>query len=91
MILRTKLILVGLLVILLIGVPPGLGQQPPADIRENLYSIWLRLSLMGYNQSEIEAVLIGVTPEHLKRIKKQLRQDILNSLSNAQLLVHSTR
>ena len=37
MILRTKVILVCLLVILLIGVPPGLGQQPPADKKGNLY------------------------------------------------------
>ena len=62
MILRTKVILIGLLVVLLVGVPPGLGQQPPVDSQGNLYSIWLKLSLMGHNQSEIEAILNGVTP-----------------------------
>ena len=85
MILRTKVILVGLLVILLIGVPPGLGQQPPADKKGNLYSIWLKLSLMGHNQSEIEAILNGVTPEQLNRIKNQLRRDVLNSLQRLNL------
>ena len=85
MILRTKVILIGLLVILLVGVPPGLGQQPPADSRGNLYSIWLKLSLMGHNQSEIEAILNGVTPEQLNRIKNQLRRDVLNSLRRLNL------
>ena len=80
MILRTKAILIGLLVVLLVGVPPGLGQQPPVDSQGNLYSIWLKLSLMGHNQSEIEAVLNGVTPEQLNRIKNQLRRDVLNTL-----------
>ena len=85
MILRTKVILVGLLVILLIGVPPGLGQQPPTDKKGNLYSIWLKLSLMGYNQSEIEAILNGVTPEQVKRIKIQLRRDVISSLRRLNL------
>ena len=85
MILRTKVILVGLLVILLIGVPPGLGQQPLEDKKGNLYSIWLKLSLMGYNQSEIEAILNGVTPEQVKRIKIQLRRDVISSLRRLNL------
>jgi hypothetical protein len=85
MILRTKVILIGLLVVLLVGVPPGLGQQPPADSQGNLYSIWLKLSLMGHNQSEIEAIMNGVTPEQLNRIKNQLRRDVLNSLRRLNL------
>ena len=85
MILRTKAILIGLLVVLLVGVPPGLGQQPPVDSQGNLYSIWLKLSLMGHNQSEIEAILNGVTPEQLFRIKNQLRRDVLNTLRRLNL------
>ena len=85
MILRTKAILIGLLVVLLVGVPPGLGQQPPVDSQGNLYSIWLKLSLMGHNQSEIEAILKGVTPEQLYRIKNQLRRDVLNTLRRLNL------
>ena len=85
MILRTKVILIGLLVVLLVGVPPGLGQQPPMDSQGNLYSIWLKLSLMGHNQSEIEAILNGVTPEQLNRIKNQLRRDVLNTLRRLNL------
>ena len=85
MILRPKAILIGLLVVLLVGVPPGLGQQPPVDSQGNLYSIWLKLSLMGHNQSEIEAILNGVTPEQLYRIKNQLRRDVLNTLRRLNL------
>jgi len=85
MILRTKAILICLLVVLLVGVPPGLGQQPPVDSQGNLYSIWLKLSLMGHNQSEIEAILNGVTPEQLNRIKNQLRRDVLNTLRRLNL------
>ena len=85
MILRTKAILIGLLVVLIVGVPPGLGQQPPVDSQGNLYSIWLKLSLMGHNQSEIEAILNGVTPEQLNRIKNQLRRDVLNTLRRLNL------
>ena len=85
MILRTKVILIGLLVVLLVGVPPGLGQPPPVDSQGNLYSIWLKLSLMGHNQSEIEAILNGVTPEQLNRIKNQLRRDVLNTLRRLNL------
>ena len=85
MILRTKAILIGLLVVLLVGVPPGLGQQPPVDSQGNLYSIWLKLSLMGHNQSEIEAILSGVTPVQLNQIKNQLRRDVLNTLRRLNL------
>ena len=85
MILRTKAILIGMLVVLIVGVPPGLGQQPPVDSQGNLYSIWLKLSLMGHNQSEIEAILNGVTPEQLNRIKNQLRRDVLNTLRRLNL------
>ena len=54
---KTKVVLVVLLVALLIGVPPGLGQQSPEDSREDLYSIWIKLSMMGHKQSEIEGIL----------------------------------
>ena len=85
MILRTKAILIGLLVVLLVGVPQGLGQKPPVVSQGSLYSIWLKLSLMGHNQSEIEAILNGVTPEQLYRIKNQLRRDVLNTLRRLNL------
>ena len=83
---KTKVVLVVLLVALLIGVPPGLGQQPPADNRGNLYSIWLKLSLMGHNQSEIEGILNGTTKQQLMRLKNRLRRDVLDTLMHHNLL-----
>ena len=86
MTLKTKVVLVVLLVALLIGVPPGLGQQTPADNRGNLYSIWLKLSMMGHNQSEIEGILNGTTKQQLMRLKNRLRRDVLDTLMHHNLL-----
>ena len=83
---KTKVVLVVLLVALLIGVPPGLGQQLPADNRRNLYSIWLKLSMMGHNQSEIEGILNGTTKQQLMRLKNRLRRDVLDTLMHHNLL-----
>ena len=83
---KTKVVLVVLLVALLIGVPPGLGQQTPADNRGNLYSIWLKLSMMGHNQSEIEGILTGITKQQLMRLKNRLRRDVLDTLMHHNLL-----
>ena len=83
---KTKVVLVVLLVALLLGVPPGLGQQPPADNRGNLYSIWLKLSMMGHNQSEIEGILNGTTKQQLMRLKNRLRRDVLDTLMHHNLV-----
>jgi len=77
---KTKVVLVVILVAFMIGVPPGLGQQPPADNRINLYSIWLKLSLMGHNQSEIEGIITGITEKQLQHLKNRLRRDVLETL-----------
>jgi len=86
MALKTKVVLVVLMVALLIGVPPGLGQQAPVDNRGNLYSIWLKLSMMGHNQSEIEGILNGTTKQQLMRLKNRLRRDVLDTLMHHNLL-----
>ena len=70
---------------LLIGVPPGLGQQSPEDSRENLYSIWIKLSMMGHNQSEIEGILAEITEQQLQHLKNRLRRDVLNTLTHLNL------
>ena len=82
---KTKVVLVVLLAALLIGVPPGLGQQPQAGKRDNLYSIWLKLSMMGHNQSEIEGLLAGITVEQLQGPKNRLRRDVLATLMQLNL------
>ena len=82
---KTKVVLVVLLVALLIGVPPGLGQQSTKDSRENLYSIWIKLSMMGHNQSEIEEILAEITEQQLQHLKNRLRRDVLNTLTHLNL------
>ena len=77
---KTKVVLVVLLVALLIGVPPGLGKQSPKENREDLYSIWIKLSMMGHNQSEIEGILAGISQLQLQHLKNRLRRDVLNTL-----------
>ena len=78
---KTKVVLVVLLVALMIGVPPGLGQQAPKERQENLYSVWMKLSMMGHNQSEIEGILSDITDKQLLRLKNRLRRDVMNTLS----------
>ena len=82
---KTKVILVVLLMALLIGVPPGLGQQSAEVNREDLYSVWIKLSMMGHNQSEIEGILAGITEQQLLHLKNRLRRDVLNTLSHLNL------
>ena len=82
---KTKVVLVVLLVALLIGVPPGLGQQSTKDSREDLYSIWIKLSMMGRNQSEIEGILAEITEQQLQHLKNRLRRDVLNTLTHLNL------
>ena len=82
---KTKVVLVVLLVALLIGVPPGLGKQSPKESREDLYSIWIKLSMMGHNQSEIEGILTGISQQQLQHLKNRLRRDVLNTLIHLNL------
>ena len=82
---KTKVVLVVLLVALLIGVPPGLGKQSPKESREDLYSIWIKLSMMGHNQSEIEGILAGISQLQLQHLKNRLRRDVLNTLTHLNL------
>ena len=82
---KTKVVLVVLLVALLIGVPPGLGKQSPKENREDLYSIWIKLSMMGHNQSEIEGILTGISQQQLQHLKNRLRRDVLNTLIHLNL------
>ena len=82
---KTKVVLVVLLVALLIGVPPGLGKQSPKESREDLYSIWIKLSMMGHNQSESEGILTGISQQQLQHLKNRLRRDVLNTLTHLNL------
>ena len=78
---KTKVVIIVLMVALMIGVPPSLGQQAPVEGQENLYSVWMKLSMMGNNQSEIEGILSDITDKQLLRLKNRLRRDVMNTLT----------
>lgn len=56
----------------------GLAQPPTAS--GSLYSIWVRLSLRGFNQEEIESLLRNMDPKALEAVKVRLRQTVLSNL-----------
>ncbi len=78
---KTKMVIIVILIALMIGVPPGLGQQTPPEKKENLYSIWMKLSMMGHNQSEIESILSDIGEKKLLLLKNRLRRDVMDTLT----------
>ena len=78
---KTKMVIIVILIALMIGVPPGLGQQASPEKQENLYSIWMKLSMMGHNQSEIESILSDISEKQLLRLKNRLRRDVMDTLT----------
>ena len=51
----------------------------------SIFSQWVKLSLMGYNQSEIEATLIVYQTEEIQLVKRRLRRNVLNNLVGGNL------
>ena len=51
----------------------------------NIFSQWVKLSLMGYNQSEIEATLNVYQSEEIQLVKRRLRRNVLNNLVGGNL------
>ncbi len=54
-----KCLLPGMVLLLLASTPISMAQAPPAV---SIYSIWIRLSLRGFNQSEIESLMRNMDP-----------------------------
>lgn len=65
--------------------PLTMGQAPPASNINNLFSIWAKLSLTGYTQSEIETALDHVEPKLLQRVKHRLRLNVIQNLARMNL------
>jgi hypothetical protein len=68
-----------LLVMLIWGmsVPVSQAQTAPAV---SVYSIWVRLSLRGYSQEEIESVLRNMDAKTVDDVKARLRRTVLSNL-----------
>lgn len=75
-------LLLGLLGLGLVMSPAILAQQaastPPPAV--SVLSLWLRLSLRGYTQQEIESVLRNLDEGTLVDVKSRLRRNVLSNL-----------
>ena len=72
-----KLLLVGL-VGLLLASPMALAQSPSAM---SIYSVWVRLSLRGFAQNEIESMLRNMDDKTLEMVKQRLRRTVMSQLA----------
>ena len=72
-----KLLVLSLLALLLVATPVGLAQAPSAV---SVFSIWVRLSLRGFSQEEIESLLRNMDPKTLAAVKERLRRAVMANL-----------
>lgn len=77
-----KWTLLGLVLLLAAATPVSMAQAPSAV---SLYSIWIRLSLRGLNQSEIESLMRNMDPESIKQVKERLRNTVLSNLESKRI------
>lgn len=52
--------------------------QSPSSV--SIYSIWIRLSLRGMNQGEIESLMRNMAPKTIGEVKKRLRDTVISNL-----------
>ncbi|NIV21029.1 MAG: hypothetical protein GWN54_10650, partial [Gammaproteobacteria bacterium] len=50
-----------------------------------MYSIWIRLSLRGLNQNEIESLMRNMAPETIAQVKARLRNTVLSNLQTKRI------
>ncbi len=65
------------LLVLLLATPLASAQAPSVV---NVFSIWVRLSLRGNSQQEIESQLSNMDPKTLAEVKTRLRQSVISNL-----------
>lgn len=70
-------VMAGLATVLL-ATPASQAQTPPNAV--SVYSIWVRLSLRGYSQEEIESLLLNMDAKTLGEVKTRLRRSVLANL-----------
>lgn len=56
---------------------PSMAQAPPAV---SIYSIWIRLSLRGLDQNEIESLMRNMDPKSIEQVKERLRRTVISNL-----------
>jgi len=73
----TKWLILPCVALLIISTPITLAQAPsPVSV----YSIWVRLSLRGFSQQEIESLLYHMDKKTIDQVKERLRQIVLAQL-----------
>ncbi|HKI97058.1 MAG TPA: hypothetical protein VKB51_01165 [bacterium] len=72
-----KWTLLGALLLLVTATPATMAQAPSPI---SLYTIWVRLSLRGLNQSEIESLMRNMDPAAITKVKERLRSTVLSNL-----------
>ncbi|MEC7217028.1 MAG: hypothetical protein VXW44_04020, partial [SAR324 cluster bacterium] len=69
---KKSLLVLGTGVVLTTVLPVGGIAQDNINTPGNIFSQWVKLSLMGYNQSEIEATLNVYQSEEIQLVKRRL-------------------
>ena len=81
-----KTAITGFLLLVLLVPPLSLGQEKaPQPSAVSLYSIWVRLSLRGYNQEEIESLLRNMDDKAIAEVKNRLRNTVIGNLELKQI------
>ena len=71
-------IILAALALLITVTPVSMAQSPPAPI--SLYSVWVRLSLRGLTQGEIESLMRNMDPKSIDQVKQRLRTTVISNL-----------
>ena len=82
---KKSLLVLGTGVVLTTVLPVVGIAQDNINTPGNIFSQWVKLSLMGYNQSEIEATLNVYQSEEIQLVKRRLRRNVLNNLVGGNL------
>lgn len=80
---RLLLWILAVLVLLVVGATPLSLAQAPTSV--SIYSIWIRLSLRGYNQSEIESLMRNLDPKSITQVKERLRNTVISNLESKKI------
>ena len=77
-----KWVLITLVLGLAAATPVSMAQAPSSV---SLYSIWIRLSLRGLNQAEIESLTRNMDAEAIAEVKQRLRNTVISNLETKRI------
>jgi hypothetical protein len=72
-----KWLVLATLALLLVATPLTLAQAPSAV---SVFSVWVRLSLRGFSQEEIESLLRNMDAKTIAAVKERLRRAVMANL-----------